>query len=287
MFARMKALEPGLFEDAVRCGCDSVVGWRCVDSKGHSLANWNWKKMSLPEHQDTTLSKNKLIQAVPLGICGTSGGIAFNVAAGQILSWHLPRFAQGSNLQHGQGKASLTLETIHQQFSLGFWYMHIRIYSICASATILKVAKCLASIAPHATCNLKSMLWCILYPLPFRIGATFWSAFIGPKKKASSVRSQRAALPDRPDWWDQAFSFDSRSSNLQDPSSLQIFLSLFVLSWFWPVSHLFLTCFWPVCRLLVNCCDDLLLISPFTVQEETLVPAVYHTQRLDTVGDPR
>ena len=31
----------------------------------------------------------------------------------------------------------------------------------------------------------------------------------------------------------------------------------------------------------------LLFISPFTVQEETLVPAVYHTQRLDTVGDPR
>lgn len=163
MFARMKALEPGLFEDAVRCGCDSVVGWRCVDSKGHSLANWNWKKMSLPEHQDTTLSKNKLIQAVPLGICGTSGGIAFNVAAGQILSWHLPRFAQGSNLQHGQGKASLTLETIHQQFSLGFWYMHIRIYSICASATILKVAKCLANIAPHATWNRCFGASCIRY----------------------------------------------------------------------------------------------------------------------------
>lgn len=241
MFARMKALEPGLFEDAVRCGCDSVVGWRCVDSKGHSLANWNWKKMSLPEHQDTTLSKNKLIQAVPLGICGTSGGIAFNVAAGQILSWHLPRFAQGSNLQHGQGKASLTLETIHQQFSLGFWYMHIRIYSICASATILKVAKCLASIAPHATCNLKSMLWCILYPLPFRIGATFWSAFIGPKKKASSVRSQRAALLDRPDWWDQAFSFDSRSSNLPADFFKSICSEL-ILTCFSPISDLFLTC---------------------------------------------
>ncbi len=31
----------------------------------------------------------------------------------------------------------------------------------------------------------------------------------------------------------------------------------------------------------------LLFISPFAVEEETLVPAVYHTQRLDTVGDLR
>lgn len=40
MFARMKALEPGLFEDA----CCAASEWlKMRPSKGHSLANWNSK----------------------------------------------------------------------------------------------------------------------------------------------------------------------------------------------------------------------------------------------------
>ena len=69
MFARMKALEPGLFEDAsmhAAAATQLLVEDACV-SKGHSLANWNSKKIIAGTPGYNTIKKINLYKQFHLG----------------------------------------------------------------------------------------------------------------------------------------------------------------------------------------------------------------------------
>ena len=86
-------------------------------------------------------------------------------------------------------------------------YCIFRIYSICASATILKVAKCLANIVPHGTrnrCFGASGLAAGIQDWRHLLKRIHWAEKKGifSEESAGSFAGQ-AGLGD---WWDQAFS---------------------------------------------------------------------------------
>ena len=205
MFARMKALEPGLFEDAsmhAAAATQLLVEDACV-SKGHSLANWNSKKIIAGTPGYNTIKKSTYTSSSTWDLW--------------YIRWHCFKCRCRTNIimtstaicprsQFATWAGKGIIDSWDHSPAVQSWIL-IHAYQNILNLCFSYYPESRNVLGKYCTtCHLKSMLWCIVYPLPFRIGATFWSAFIGLKKKASSVRSQRAHLLDRPDWWDQAFS---------------------------------------------------------------------------------